>query len=167
MINYATIFNCFRCPTVGGKECKITLCDVQTGSSTHTLSSHRLPVMSLAWSPKDEYLLASGSHDNRVILWDIRKATGPLVDLDQHNGSAKGNVASMVTAHNGHVNGLCFSSDGLHLLSFGTDNRLRLWDAFSGRNALVSATEGLCCSYCRSLGVVNLRINVHAPMYSK
>ena len=123
---------------VGGKECKITLCDIQTGSHTHSLRSHRQPVMSLAWSPHDEYLLASGSQDNRVVFWDIRKATGPLLDLDQHNGSGKGNVASSVTAHNGHVNGLCFSSDGLHLLSFGTDNRLRLWDTCTGRNTLVS-----------------------------
>ena len=96
--------------------------------------------MSLAWSPRDEYLLASGSQDNRVVFWDIRKATGPLLDLDQHNGSGKGNVASAVTAHNGHVNGLCFSSDGLHLLSFGTDNRLRLWDTSTGKNTLVSTS---------------------------
>ena len=47
-------------------------------------------------------------------------------------------MASSVTAHNGHVNGLCFSSDGLHLLSFGTDNRLRLWDTCTGKNTLVS-----------------------------
>ena len=46
-------------------------------------------------------------------------------------------MASSVTAHNGHVNGLCFSSDGLHLLSFGTDNRLRLWDTCTGKNTLV------------------------------
>ena len=42
------------------------------------------------------------------------------------------------TAHNGHVNALCFTEDGLHLVSFGTDDRLRLWDTMSGRNTLVS-----------------------------
>ena len=35
------------------------------------------------------------------------------------------------------MNGLCFSSDGLFLASFGTDNQIRLWDTFSGRNMLV------------------------------
>lgn len=45
--------------------------------------------------------------------------------------------STVVTAHGGHVNGLCFSSDGLFLASFGTDNQIRLWDTFSGRNTLV------------------------------
>lgn len=45
--------------------------------------------------------------------------------------------SAVVTAHGGHVNGLCFSSDGLFLASFGTDNQIRLWDTFSGRNTLV------------------------------
>lgn len=123
---------------VSGKECKITLCDLQSGSATHILQDHRKPVMALAWSPRDPHLLASGSHDNRVLLWDVRKASGPLLTLDQHNGSGSANVASVVTAHNGHVNGLRFSSDGLFLVSFGTDNQLRLWDAFSGQNTLVN-----------------------------
>ena len=41
-------------------------------------------------------------------------------------------------AHGGYVNGLCFTADGLHLVTFGTDERVRLWDAFSGKNTLVS-----------------------------
>ena len=80
------------------------------------------------------------------MFWDIRKAAGPLLDLDQYNGSPKGNEDSSVTAHNGQVNGLCFSSDGLHLLSFGADNRLRLWDTCKGRNTLVSSRVHLLCT---------------------
>ena len=49
-----------RMHTVGGKECKITLCDMQTGSATHILRSHRRPVLALAWSPHSDHLLASG-----------------------------------------------------------------------------------------------------------
>ena len=49
----------------------------------------------------------------------------------------------MTTAHGGHVNGLCFTHDGLHLVSFGTDDRLRLWDAITGKNTLVS-NDTLC-----------------------
>lgn len=44
------------------------------------------------------------------------------------------------TAHNGFVSGLHFTSDGLFLVSSGTDERVRLWDAFSGTNMLVSET---------------------------
>lgn len=40
------------------------------------------------------------------------------------------------------MNGLCFSSDGLFLASFGTDNQIRLWDTFSGRNMLVRRGRG-------------------------
>ncbi len=79
---------------VGGKECEITLCDIHSGSSTHILRSHSLPVMSLAWSPLNDFTLASGSQDNRVLLWDIRMATGPLKSLDQHNGSGDSNSAA-------------------------------------------------------------------------
>ena len=34
------------------------------------------------------------SQDNKVLLWDVRKATGPLLSLDQHNGSGSSNLAS-------------------------------------------------------------------------
>ncbi len=44
----------------------------------------------------------------------------------------------VVTAHSGEVNGLCFSSDGLFLASFGSDNAVRLWDTFTGMNTLVN-----------------------------
>jgi len=43
-------------------------------------------------------------------------------------------------AHEKGVNGLSFTSDGLHLVSYGADNALRLWDAFSAKNTLVSET---------------------------
>lgn len=41
------------------------------------------------------------------------------------------------TAHNGRVNGLRFTTDGLHLLTIGTDDRMRLWNSSSGENTLV------------------------------
>ena len=137
------------------------------------------PPLTMCCPPTDRVLSPTlCSQDNKVLLWDIRKATGPLLSLDQHNGSGSSNVSSgksghhchgrwccsraalvqqrrllngfqvpsmhasfvplaVVTAHGGHVNGLCFSSDGLFLASFGTDNHIRLWDTFSGRNTLV------------------------------
>lgn len=42
------------------------------------------------------------------------------------------------TAHNGRANGLCFTDNGLYLLTTGTDDRMRLWNSATGENTLVS-----------------------------
>jgi WD40 repeat protein len=47
-----------------------------------------------------------------------------------------------VAAHNGIVTSLSFLVDGLHLLSFGRDNRLRLWDVLTSRNTLLYEHSG-------------------------
>ena len=44
----------------------------------------------------------------------------------------------MNTAHNGAISGLCFTADGLHLITLGTDQRMRVWNTASGRNTLVN-----------------------------
>ncbi|XP_071952245.1 DNA excision repair protein ERCC-8-like [Antedon mediterranea] len=117
----------------------VTLCDLRNGSSTHTLKGHKGSVMAIQWSSKEEYLLATASKDNRVMLWDVRKSKASLMVLDQHNGEKGATTTEAVsTAHNGYVTGLCFTSDGLHLLTCGSDDRLRLWDVVTGRNTLVN-----------------------------
>lgn len=45
---------------------------------------------------------------------------------------------SKYTAHAGSVIGLAFTRDGRNLISYGTDDRVRLWDAESGLNTLVN-----------------------------
>lgn len=57
------------------------------------------------------------------------------------------------TAHNGRVNGLCFSADGLFLLTTGTDDRMRLWNSATGENTLVKHV--LPCASLNSLDYVN------------
>ena len=44
----------------------------------------------------------------------------------------------MNTAHNGSVCSLCFTSDGLSLVSFGRDQRLRVWNTSTGRNNMIN-----------------------------
>ena len=122
----------------GSEDSRIYLCDLKSGSKTHVLRGHNRAVVSVCWSPRNEYLVASGSRDNKVLLWDVRKATGSLYSLDQHNGKGGSRTSAINTAHNGHINGMSFSSDGLHLLTYGTDDRLRLWDMFTAKNTLVN-----------------------------
>uniref|UniRef100_A0A9L0RJW3 ERCC excision repair 8, CSA ubiquitin ligase complex subunit n=1 Tax=Equus caballus TaxID=9796 RepID=A0A9L0RJW3_HORSE len=102
------------------------------------VAGHRQEILAVSWSPRYEYILATASADSRVKLWDVRRASGCLITLDQHNGKKSQAVESANTAHNGKVNGLCFTSDGLHLLTVGTDDRMRLWNSSNGENTLVN-----------------------------
>ncbi|KAJ3414760.1 DNA excision repair protein ERCC-8 [Chytridiales sp. JEL 0842] len=69
---------------------RIRLCDMRTGAFSHTLTGHTASVFTVAWSPRDEYVLASGGADMSIRFWDIRKAKACVMSLDQH----KTNTAS-------------------------------------------------------------------------
>ncbi|XP_065512384.1 DNA excision repair protein ERCC-8 isoform X3 [Caloenas nicobarica] len=133
---------------VGTKSPQVQLCDLKSGSCSHILQGHRQEVLAVSWSPRHEYVLATASADNRVKLWDVRRASGCLTTLDQHNGEkSKASSEAANTAHNGRVNGLCYTHDGLHLLTIGTDDRMRLWNSSTGENTLVN--YGKVCNESR------------------
>ncbi|KAM8866741.1 DNA excision repair protein ERCC-8 [Synchiropus picturatus] len=124
---------------VGTKSPKVQLCDLKSGARIHVLQGHRAEVLSVRWSPRYEYILASASADSKVKVWDVRRASGSLLTLDQHNGEkSKASSEAVGTAHNGRANGLCFTEDGLFLLTTGTDDRMRLWNSATGENTLVN-----------------------------
>ncbi|XP_021098641.1 DNA excision repair protein ERCC-8 isoform X6 [Heterocephalus glaber] len=127
---------------VGTRGPKVQLCDLKSGSCSHILqvvfAGHKQEILAVSWSPRYDHILATASADSRVKLWDVRRASGCLITLDQNNGEKSQAAESANTAHNGKVNGLCFTSDGLHLLTVGTDNRMRLWNSSSGENTLVN-----------------------------
>ncbi|KAJ3323886.1 DNA excision repair protein ERCC-8, partial [Blyttiomyces sp. JEL0837] len=146
----------------------IRLCDLRTGAFSQILAGHQAPVLTVAWSPKHEFILASGSVDQSIRLWDIRKARSCLMSLDQHNtiesndpslppkkrpalattsssskpGKTKPSNASSTSttalAHTAAVNGIVFTSTGDYLLSTGRDECIRLWDIETGRNTLTN-----------------------------
>ncbi|XP_003974840.1 DNA excision repair protein ERCC-8 [Takifugu rubripes] len=133
---------------VGTKNPKIQLCDLRSGSKIHILQGHRAEVLSVRWSPRYEHILATASADSKVKVWDVRRASSSLLTLDQHNGDkTKAASETVNTAHNGRVNGLCFTSDGLYLLTTGTDDRMRLWNGATGENTLVN--YGKVCNESR------------------
>jgi DNA excision repair protein ERCC-8 len=136
---------------VGGTSMQVKLCDPASGTSAHELVGHRGSVLAVAWSPLEEFMLASASKDNTVMLWDIRMA-GPRHVLDQHNGERRGFSSTIVTAHTGAVNGLAFTADGQHLVSTGTDSRVRLWRLHDSKNMFVNYT-GVQNSVARHVAV--------------
>jgi WD40 repeat protein len=68
-------------------------------------------VWCLAFSP-DGKLLASGSSDRTIKLWDV----------------ATGKERATLRGHAGEVSSVCFSPDGKVLASGGDDRTIKLWD---------------------------------------
>ena len=107
-------------------------------------------VIPVRWSPKQPYLLASGGSDGTVRLWDVRRGKACLASLDQHNTASRekgGWLTSTNRAHGGVVNGLEFTSDGLHLVTIGHDEKMLVWDLEGGLNTLVPSLirDGYSC----------------------
>lgn len=134
----------------GTSDKTVRLVDLRSGLSTHSLLGHDSSVLSVSWAPHNEYLLASGSLDNRVLIFDVRRGGKDSVvaalDMDDAVGvgpfSTPGNGLrgpSLRTrrAHNGSVTGVRWTDNGHYLVTAGQDSRIRVWDCSTGANTLV------------------------------
>ena len=119
--------------------------DLRSGASAHSLAGHQGAVLSTAWSPREEHILASGGSDGTVRLWDIRRSAGSLGVLDLEDSVGIGGEDGLGKnarhrergkAHVGACNGVVWSEDGRFLVSAGHDERVRVWDVGVGANAL-------------------------------
>ncbi|CAL1530334.1 unnamed protein product [Lymnaea stagnalis] len=110
----------------------VRLVDTRIGCFTGILKGHKEGgVRAVCWSPKDEFLLATGGIDNFAMLWDVRSAKGCLKKL-QDKGKKKSGY-KRDTTHDGSVNGLKFTADGYYLATIGTDQRFFMWDINTGK----------------------------------
>ena len=114
--------------------------------------------LAVAWSPTHEHVLASGSLDGAVRIWDVRRSSalvglldfedslGPLHPSRLHNvtgpsgadGLAGRGIRSTARAHNAPVNGITWTDDGAYVVTAGLDRKIRVWDAATGANTLAA-----------------------------
>ncbi|MCP4698409.1 MAG: WD40 repeat domain-containing protein [Gammaproteobacteria bacterium] len=81
-----------------------------------TLKGHQNNVIPLVFSP-DGKMLASGSKDKTVMLWDAET----------------GNALKTLKSHNDKVQAVAFSPDGTLLASGSEDNTIKLWEVNTGK----------------------------------
>ncbi|EFN58343.1 hypothetical protein CHLNCDRAFT_142394 [Chlorella variabilis] len=91
--------------------------------SIHTFTGHTSGVYSVAWSPRQADLVATGGADDRAYIWRVgqeafEQTGGAVLELGGHTDT----VASMA-----------FSADGASLATGGLDGRVKVWEVASGR----------------------------------
>jgi WD40 repeat protein len=84
---------------------------IESKPRTGRQASHSGVVTSVAFSP-DGSILATGSHDQTIKLWD----------------ATTGHELTALRGHTGNVYAVAFSPDGTLLASGSLDGTVRLWD---------------------------------------
>ncbi|KAJ5066104.1 fizzy-related protein [Anaeramoeba ignava] len=104
----------------GSRDQNIIVRDVRTRDSAAVLSGHSQEICSLKWSYNGHHL-ASGSNDNTVCIWDIRKVSAPMHHFTEHKAAIKA---------------LSWSPHSYSLLASGggtIDRTLKIWNVDSGK----------------------------------
>ena len=128
--------------------------DVATGQPLgEVLKGHLEQINSLDFSP-DGNMLASGSFDDTILLWDS----------DRISPTFGQTIAALLKGHDGNIWSVAFSPDGRLLASGGADGKIFIWDVDEGSHTFgkpsgsnLSGHEGIVTSLAfSSVGRIRL-----------
>jgi len=97
-----------------GDDKKLLIWDTREGKPRHAVQAHTAEVNCLSFNPHSEFILATGSADCTVALWDLRMLKNKMHSLDSHRDEV---LAVQWSPFNEAV-----------LASCGADRRLMVWD---------------------------------------
>ncbi|XP_065906777.1 histone-binding protein RBBP4-like [Dysidea avara] len=100
-----------------GDDQKLLIWDIRTNNPnkpSHMVDAHNAEVNCLSFNPFSEYILATGSADKTVALWDLRNLKMKLHSFESHKDEI---FQVQWSPHNETI-----------LASSGTDRRLHVWD---------------------------------------
>ncbi|RKO91312.1 WD40-repeat-containing domain protein [Blyttiomyces helicus] len=97
-----------------GDDKLLILWDSRKPERTETVDAHESEINCVAFNPKNEYLLATGSADKTVVLWDIRNFRQRLHTFEGHQEDI---LQLAWSPHNETI-----------LASSSADRRLNIWD---------------------------------------
>jgi WD40 repeat protein len=120
---FFTFASCERADTPGG--CSVKIYNISTNKMIRKMAPHSNVIYAIAFS-SDQKLLATGSGDGSLRLWDF--STGNLIRVFQGKALPKG------MAHQGWVGHVSFSPDGKRLASGDSrsESTIKLWDVRTG-----------------------------------
>lgn len=139
----------------GGWDHCIRQWDVETATNTNTLTASKA-ILTLSHSPLNS-LVATGSADSTIRLYDMRSSDGLL-------------VKSTLQAHAGWVSAVCWSPTDEHQLMSGCyDNKVKVWDTRSAKQSLYDLSKHtdkvLCVSWPLATmlisGGADNNVNIH------
>ncbi|KAI0146148.1 WD40-repeat-containing domain protein [Xylariaceae sp. FL1272] len=100
---------------------------VATETVQYPLDGHEDWIRSVAISP-DGHLIATGSDDTTIRLWDLSAAGPNKTDKEKEDATTSSLKSRELRAHSDYVLTVAFSPDGSRLVSGGDDSRILIWN---------------------------------------
>ncbi|KAJ5489431.1 WD repeat-containing protein 5 [Penicillium diatomitis] len=120
----------------GGADAAVKVWDTSSGRLIYTFEGHLAGISTIAWSPDGQWI-ASGSDDKTIRFWNVN--TGNILVSGSYDEAVfvwdvrRARVMRSLPAHSDPVAGIDVVHDGTLIVSCALDGLVRVWDTHSGQ----------------------------------